>query len=143
MTKIVNYKPYGRNLSPMWNSFFEDFFDITSTTRDDFRRPAVDVIEKEGSYGFEIELPGFTDNEIDVRIEKNVLTIKAERETKEEEKGKNKQIISERVEKYYRTFTLPQNADEEKIEAKFNNGVLALEVFKKDKKEPKKIDIKK
>ena len=143
MSKIVSYRPFGTTFSPVWDSFFGDFFD--NSVSENFRKPVADIVEKDNSYGFEIELPGFTENEIDVRIEKSVLTIKAEKKVKEEEKGKGKQmhIISERVEKYYRSFALPQNADEEKIEAKFENGVLALEVFKKEKKEAKKIEIKK
>jgi len=141
MNKIVTYKPFGTTLSPVWNSFMEDFFDISLS--DNFRKPIVDIIEKEKSYDFEIELPGFSQEQIDVRIEKNVLTVKAEKGAKEEEKGKNKHLISERVEKYYRSFMLPENADEEKIEAKFDNGILALEILKKEKKEPKKVEIKK
>ncbi|MCL2481719.1 MAG: Hsp20/alpha crystallin family protein [Spirochaetaceae bacterium] len=141
MNKIVTYRPFGTTLSPVWDNFLEDFFDISLS--DNFKKPVADIIEKDKSYGFEIELPGFTENEIDVRIEKNVLTVKAEKETKEEEKGKDKHIISERVEKYYRSFILPEKADEENIEAKFDNGILALEILKKEKKEPKKVEIKK
>ena len=139
MNSIITYKPFERSLSPIWDNFMEDFFDISLS--DNFKKPIADIVEKENSYGFEIELPGFDQNEIDVRIEKNILTIKAER--KEEEKEKDKHIISERVEKYFRSFILPENANEEKIEAKFDNGILALEILKKEKKEPKKIEIKK
>ncbi len=142
MNKIVTYKPFGTNLRPVWNSFFEDFFDFS--LNDEFKKPAVDIAEKDNSYSFEVELPGFTENEIDVRLEKNILTIKAEKEINEEKgKGDGKHIISERYEKYYRSFMLPENADGEKIEAKFDNGVLALDISKKEKKEPKKIEIKK
>ena len=141
MKKIVTYKPFGTTLSPLWNSFMEDFFDMGLSNN--FKKPFVDIIEKENSYEFDIELPGFTEDEIDVRIEKNVLTVKAEKQTKGEEKEKGKHLISERVEKYYRSFMLPENANEEKINAKFDNGILALEILKKEKKEPKKIEIAK
>ena len=140
MNKIITYKPFGTTLSPMLDSLMEDFFDIGLS--DNFKKPVADIIEKDKSYDFEIELPGFSEDEIDVRIEKNILTVKAEKEIKEEEKKEDKHIISERVEKYYRSFMLPENADEEKIEAKFNNGILALEILKKEKKEPKKVEIK-
>ena len=141
MNKIVTYKPFGTMLSPAWNSFFEDFFDLSLTA--DFKKPLANIIEKENSYNFEVELPGFGENEIDVRIEKDILTIKAEKETKEKSTEKDRHIISERVEKYYRSFMLPEDVDEEKIEAKFDNGILAIDILKKEKKEPKKIDIKK
>ena len=141
MNKIMSYKPFGTTLSPVLNSFMEDFFDIGLS--DNFKKPAVDIMENDKSYDFEIELPGFSEDEIDVRIEKNILTVKAEKKIKEEEKKKDKHLISERVEKYYRSFMLPENADEEKIEAKFDNGILALEILKKEKKEPKKVEIRK
>ncbi|MCL2705041.1 MAG: Hsp20/alpha crystallin family protein [Spirochaetaceae bacterium] len=141
MNKIVTYKPFGTIHSPVWNNFLEDFFDISLS--DNFKKPIADIIEKDKSYGFEIELPGFTEDEIDVRIEKNVLTVKAEKETKEEDKGKDRHLISERVEKYYRSFALPENANEEKVEAKFTNGILALDILKKEKRESKKIEIRK
>lgn len=140
MNRIVTYKPFTRALSPVWDNFMEDFFDISMS--DNFKKPVTDIIEKDASYDFEIELPGFSENEIDVRIEENVLTVKAEKESKEEKKEKDKHLISERVEKYYRSFILPENADEEKIRAKFDSGILALEILKKEKKEAKKINIK-
>ena len=141
MNKIMTYKPFGVNLNPVWNNFLDDFFDFSLS--DNFKKPAANIIEKDNSYNFEIELPGFSENEIDVRVEKNVLIVKAEKEIKEEGKEKDKHIISERVEKYYRSFMLPENANEEKIEAKFDNGILALDISKKEKKEAKKIEIKK
>jgi len=139
MNTLVTYKPFGTIQSPVWDSFLQDFFDINLS--DNYKKPIVDIIERDKSYGFEIELPGFSEDEIDVRIEKNILTIKAKKEIKEEEQGKNKHLISERVEKYYRSFMLPENANEEKIEAKFTNGILALDITKKEKKEAKKIEI--
>ncbi len=139
MNSIVTYRPLRSGIRPVWDSFFGDFFDMD--LYDDFRKPSVNIVEKEGSYGFEVELPGFRESEIDVKLEKDVLSIKAEKEVREEEKSKDRNIVRERSEKYYRSFVLPENSDGEKISARFENGVLSLEVAKKEKEEPKKIEI--
>jgi len=141
MNSVITYKPLRSGLRPVYDSFFDDFFNFN--LYDDFRKPLVDIAEKDGKFDFKIELPGFSENEIDVKVEKDVLSIKAEKSVKEEEKDKERYILSERNEKYYRSFVLPENADAEKISAKFENGLLLLEVLKKEKEEPRKIEIKK
>ncbi len=141
MNSIVTYRPLRSGLRPVWGNLFDDFFDFN--LNDEFKKPLTDIVEKEGSFDFAIELPGFSEDEIDVRLEKDVLTIKAEKAAREEKNEGSRNIISERLEKYYRSFILPENADGEKISAKFENGVLSLEVSKKEKELPKRIEIKK
>ncbi|MCP5514195.1 MAG: Hsp20 family protein [Spirochaetales bacterium] len=141
MNSLVTYRPLRSGLNPVWGNLFDDFFDFS--LNDEFKKPLTDIVEKEGSFDFAIELPGFSEDEIDVRLEKDVLTIKAEKAAREEKEEGSRNIISERLEKYYRSFILPENADGEKISAKFENGVLSLEVSKKEKELPRKIEIKK
>ena len=141
MNSIVTYRPLRSGLRPVWGNLFDDFFDFN--LNDEFKKPLTDIVEKENSFDFAIELPGFSEDEIDVRLEKDVLTIKAEKAAREEKNDGSRNIISERLEKYYRSFILPENADGEKISAKFENGVLSLEVSKKEKELPKRIEIKK
>ncbi|MDX9801623.1 MAG: Hsp20/alpha crystallin family protein [Spirochaetia bacterium] len=143
MNSLVTYRPLRSGLRPVWGNLFDDFFDYNLD--DHFRKPLTDIVEKDGSFDFKIELPGFKEEEIEVKLEKDILSIKAEKTARDEEKAEdvNRHIITERREKYYRSFILPENADEEKIEAKFENGLLSLEVSKKEKELPKKIEIKK
>jgi HSP20 family protein len=120
---------------------FDDFFNLGIS--DTVKKPVADIVEKKDRYLFNIELPGFDEKEIDVKLDKDVLTIHAERKAKEEKEEDSKYIVSERFEKYSRSFILPENADPEKIVAKFDTGILALDIVKKEKSEPKKIEIKK
>jgi HSP20 family protein len=79
------------------------------------------------------ELPGFEENELDVQINKDVLTIKAEKE----EKGDG----AEEYQAFYRTVTLPPGLDPEKARATYRNGVLELHIPRAEGAQPKQIKI--
>lgn len=104
--------------------------------------PAVDIKEEEKAYVIHADVPGVKPDEIDVSMEGGLLTIKGERkEDKEEEKEGYKRV--ERVRgSFYRRFSLPDNADAEKIDASSENGVLKIVIPKKTAEQAKKIKIK-
>jgi len=95
MNSLVTYRPLRSGLNPVWGNLFDDFFDFS--LNDEFKKPLTDIVEKEGSFDFAIELPGFSEDEIDVRLEKDVLTIKAEKAAREEKEEGSRNIISERL----------------------------------------------
>jgi HSP20 family protein len=146
MNNIVTCRPVRRGLSPVWDNFFSDFnnYNYNYGYEDSYRKPVSDVIETEKIYKFELELPGFIEDELDVSVEKNVLTIKAEKKKAEKEEEKPdafKKLISERVLNFTRKFILPENTETENIDAKYENGVLSLVLNKKEKELPRKIKI--
>ena len=151
MNNSVAYRrPAAGRLNPVWDNFFSDFFE-DNYSNCSCRKPSANVKETEKSFEFELDLPGFNEDELDVSVEKNLLEIKAEKkkvvkedETAEEksvEKSSGKLLISERVSGFFRSFMLPETADTEKIHAKYENGVLYLSIDKKEKELPKKIKI--
>lgn len=108
--------------------------------------PSVDVLEDEKKYVIEAELPGYSEKDVDVHIDKHVLRIssicEAEKETKNE-KGEPSYLIRERsCTGFERSFTLPDGIDEDNIEGEFKNGVLTITMPKVPEKQPKKIDVK-
>ncbi|MBB6062021.1 HSP20 family protein [Thermosipho japonicus] len=118
---------------------FEDF--VRPSRFDTTHFPKVDVYETDKEVVIEAELPGLKKDDVKITIEDNVLTIKGERKFNREDKGKNYKII-ERAEGYFeRSFGLPEYVDVEKIKAKFNDGVLTIELPKKETKDKKVIDI--
>jgi HSP20 family protein len=106
--------------------------------------PAVNSRETEDAYILEIDLPGVKKEDIEIDVKDNVLSISGERKIKEELKEDNYYKIESRYGKFVRSFTLPKNANIEKISAKSENGVLEIVIPKIEavKKEPKKIEIK-
>ena len=136
----------GNSLPSLLSDFFdnETFFNMSWLNRDSHQTiPAVNI--KEGSKEFAIEFaaPGFKKNNFKIDVDGNQLTISAE---KEEEKNEQNDRFT-RKEFFYnsfsRSFTLPQNVNVEHIEAKYNDGILKLNISKKEetKSFPKK-DIK-
>ncbi|MDC7245559.1 MAG: Hsp20/alpha crystallin family protein [Sphaerochaetaceae bacterium] len=110
------------------------------------KSPAVDIWEDEKAYMISAELPGFSEKDVDVHVDKHVLRIssvcEAENE-KKEEKESPKYLIRERYcSSFERSFTLPEGVDEENISGEFKNGVLTLTVPKLPEKQPKKIEVK-
>jgi HSP20 family protein len=108
------------------------------------RSPVVDVKEEEGKYLIEAELPGLSEKELKLELKDGLLTLSTERQ---EEKGdKDKEgtwIRRERRESYFsRSFELPENADGEKIEAKFKDGLLTIELPKKPEESPRLVPVK-
>ena len=139
MRNLVTYTPHRMGIFNDMDRLFHNFFDDTVS----HRAPSVDVREEEGRYLLEAELPGLTEKDIDVKVEDNLLTITSAQEVKQEEK-KNGYLMKERHSaSFRRSFVLPRDAEKEKIEANFKNGLLTLEIPKTEQAKPRKIDIKK
>jgi len=124
--------------------FFDDFLNTTTSSATSQAKtwlPAVDILEKEGDLILRAELPGVEENDIDLKLEGNVLTLKGERKF-QEEKDRDKY---HRIESYYgsfaRSFTVPDTADLEKISADFKNGVLTVTVPQRPEVKPREIQI--
>ena len=93
----------------------------------------LNVTENEQEIVVRAELPGFEQNEIDVRLSDNMLTIKAEKE----KKGDG----LEEYRTFYRTITLPSGIDGEKVQATYRNGVLELHIPRAEAARPRRIQI--
>lgn len=106
--------------------------------------PAVDIVETDKSIKVEAELPGMDEDDVEVTINDNYLTIKGEKKASKEDKDEN----YVRRERYYgscqRTIALPETANADKAKASFRKGVLWVEIPKKEEavKPSKKLEIK-
>lgn len=107
-------------------------------------RPAVDIRATDEAYLIDADLPGFAEDQIDVRVENGLLVISAETTEKDsEEEPVDGYLLRERGRRSYRrSFSLPKDADSTKIEARFQNGVLNLTLAKRAEAKPRRIEIK-
>ena len=138
MTNLVKYRP-GRVLFN-WDTLFDRFIDDVPNLGGSV--PAADVREDEAQYTLEVELPGLTEKDIEVKVENDLLSLASKREKnkKEEKKG---YLIRERSRfEFSRSFTLPDAADREQISAEFKNGLLTLVIPQVAKAQPKLIDVR-
>lgn len=103
--------------------------------------PAVDIYEDAEKVILSLEVPGVEEKDLDVRVEKNTLTVKGERKLAAEQKQENFRRIERSYGSFYRAFSLPTSVDTESVDAKYNAGVLKIELKKKAEAQPKQIKI--
>ena len=103
--------------------------------------PPVDIYEDENSLSLRLEIPGMKQDELDIRLENNTLTVRGERKFEKEEKEENFHRIERRYGSFARSFTLPNTVDTEKVNADYRDGVLAIELTKRAETKPKQIKI--
>ena len=131
VVKLNNRPANGFNLL---DNFFSEFPTIF---KDDFGTKAqgfvpVNVKETNEAYQLEVVAPGFDKNDFNINLEKNILTVSAERKTDAENKSE-KQIRKEySYQSFKRSFTIDEKVDAEKIDAKYVNGVLTLNLPRKE-----------
>ena len=103
--------------------------------------PPVDVYEDEHSVVLKLEVPGISENDIDVRVENNTLTVRGERKFEKEENEENFHRIERSYGAFSRAFTLPNTVDTDNVQADYTNGVLNIKLAKRAEAKPKQIKI--
>ena len=107
------------------------------------RVPAVDVEETPSEFIIKAEMPGFSENDVKITVDKHVLHISGEVKEEDKEKEGKKYLIRERRhESFERSFSLPDGLDESKISAGFENGILTVTLPKTPEEQPRKIEVK-
>ena len=100
--------------------------------------PSVNIKETEGSFDVEMVAPGFEKGDFNIDLNNKVLTISSEKKEEKEEKDGEKYTRQEfSYQSFSRSFTLPETADDEKISAKYENGILSVSIPKKEEAKPK------
>lgn len=129
-----------RSLSSQWGSLpsllrrFEDFPTRTA--------PSVDISEDDAHYIVTAEIPGAKKEDVTVELEDNVLTIRGEKKREREEKDEHHRYVERIYGSFSRSFSLPANADPDRIDASIKDGVLTLGIGKREETKPKTISVK-
>jgi HSP20 family protein len=103
--------------------------------------PAMDLVETEDHLVLRGDLPGMTEDDVDIEIKDNVLTVSGERKSESEEKGEGYHRVERAFGSFSRSLTLPQGIDPGKVEAKFENGVLEVQIPKPAEAKPTRVQI--
>lgn len=144
LVKFNERKDLGR-LSPGFNDIFENFFNEAFVSdRMVSRVPAVNIAETDGHYHIELAAPGLKKEDFKIDLERNILTISAEKQTEQTENDKKYNKREYSYSSFVRSFTLPESADDANIEAEYTDGVLRISVAKKEeaKMASRQIEIK-
>ena len=102
--------------------------------------PTVDISETDDAFVVKAELPGVEKDDVSVKIEDGVLTIKGEKKSEIEDEQKHR--IECTYGSFVRSFTLPQATKSDSIKAEYKNGILNLVIPKSEEVKPKEIEIK-
>ena len=150
MTTMTRFVPLRSALSDVavlqnrLNSIFSDFARPEAgqeTLATGNFMPAVDIYEDEQKLLLKLEVPGIRQEDLDVRLENQTLTVRGERRFEDEEKEENFHRIERRFGSFTRSFTLPLTVDTNSVAAKYENGVLAIQLAKKEAAKPKQVKV--
>ena len=104
--------------------------------------PKADFVETENEFVLEMDLPGFTNENVDVTVEKGVMTIQGERALENQEAEGTYHLRERSWGKFSRSFSIPHTIDSESVDASFNGGVLTVKLPKAAEAKARKIEIK-
>jgi len=143
---IIRWDPFRDliTLREKMNRLFEDA--VTSRAEDkdlisSAWTPAVDIYENENELVLTAEVPGLEEKDVEIRIEDNTLSIKGERKFEKETKEENYHRIERSYGAFFRSFTLPNSIDQDKIQAEHENGILKITMPKRTELKPRKVKI--
>jgi len=104
--------------------------------------PAVDIVETERNLVVKADLPDIQPEELDIRVENNILTIHGERKFEKKEKEGNYLRVERSYGAFRRSFSLANSVNAEAIQADYKNGVLTLSIPKREEAKPKQIKVR-
>ena len=147
MNYLTTRRPM-RNLFSLHNEMRRIFGDLfvphegKMDTEETSWMPTVDISETENGYEIRAELPGVSEDDVNVSVTDNVLTVKGEKRQEEETEGKDYHRVERRYGSFQRSFTLPRHIETDTIKAGFKDGVLTLGIPKAEVAKPTEIPIK-
>ena len=132
-------------MNRMFDTFFEYPFGLRPMGNWESFAPSIDVYETDKEIKVDVELPGIDEKDIDITLGNNVLTISGKKETEETEKNKSFYRHERSYGSFRRSIQLPDDVDEDKIDATYNKGILKIVLPKTEQSVSlrKKIEIKK
>ena len=143
---IIRWDPFRdlMTLREKMNRLFEDAFAARGEEKELVSgtwTPSVDIYETENSLILTAEVPGLDEKDVEIKIEDNTLTLQGERKFEKETKEENYHRIERAYGSFYRSFTLPNYIDQDKIKAEHENGILKITMPKKVELKPRKVKI--
>ena len=103
--------------------------------------PEADICETENGFEIRAELPGVSENNVNISVTDNLLTIKGNKHQEEATEGKNYHRVERRYGSFQRSFTLPRHIETDAIKAEFKDGVLILGIPKAEAAKPTEVPI--
>jgi len=150
---IVRFNPvrdllsFEKEMSKLFNEFDNSFGfrkpkAITEEMENAVWAPLTDILENDDNYTIKVDLPGVSKDDLKISYENGALAISGERKSEKETKDAKFHRVERTYGNFYRSFTLPQQINQDKIEAEFSNGQLEITIPKTEEVKPKQLQIK-
>ena len=131
--------PSGMVVAPIFRALMKELDSNNSTqTKGDSFNPPSNIMSTEDNYVIELAIPGFEKDQINIKIENNVLNVTGNRTQKE-----YKKIVRNEYDflTFSRSFNLGKDVDQDSVSAEFVNGILTISLKKKEELKPRTIEI--
>src|SRR3954453_1427689 len=143
---IVRWEPLREfsTLQNEMNRLFNTVFDAPATNGGTTMRrwmPAMDLVETDDHFVLRADLPGLSEEDVNIEVEDRVLTISGERKAEHTESKDGYQRVERAFGRFSRSLTLPEGIDAEAVSASFDKGVLEVQIPKPEERKPRKISI--
>ena len=140
---IVRWEPFREftTLQNEMNRLFSSAFDTPTNGGQTMRRwmPAMDLMETDSHFVLTADLPGLTEEDVNIEVDDRVLTISGERTAKHESTKDGYHRVERAFGSFSRSLTLPKGVNAEAVEAAFEHGVLEIRIPKPEQPKPRKI----
>jgi HSP20 family protein len=143
---LVRWEPVREitSLQSEMSRLFNTFFDTPTTGNGSPTRrwiPAMDLVETEDDFVLKADLPGLKEEDVNIEVEENVLTVSGERKAEHEDKREGYVRVERSYGSFRRSLTLPKGVDAEAVTANFDNGVLEVHIPKPEERKPRRVAI--
>jgi len=143
---LVRWEPTREitSLQSEMNRLFNTFFDTPTTGNGSTTRrwiPAMDLVETEGDFVLKADLPGLKEEDVNIEVTENVLTVSGERKAEHEDKREGYVRVERSYGSFRRSLRLPKGVDAEAVTASFDNGVLEVHIPKPEERKPRRVAI--
>ena len=130
-------------MNRLFNTFFDQPAPASRGGGAQSRRwmPAMDLVETADQYVLRADLPGLSDDDVNVQLEDNVLTISGERQARHEQNEEGYYRIERAFGSFARSLTLPAGVNPDDVQAHFDRGVLEIRIPKPEQKKPRQVQI--
>jgi HSP20 family protein len=126
------------------NRLFNNLFDTpTVASSGALRRwvPAMDLVEAEGEFVLRADLPGLSEQDVNIELENDVLVVSGERKAEHETRQPGYYRVERSSGSFRRSVTLPEGVDADAVKATFDRGVLEIRIPKPEQRKPRKVEI--
>ena len=136
MALLMKPEPFATDFDRLFNQLFD--------RNESARRwvPAMDLVEHEDHFVLRADLPGMREDDVNIEIRDNTLTLSGERKAEHEERQRGWYRLERQFGRFSRALSLPEGVNADAIEANFNHGVLEVRIPKPEERKPRRIQIK-